>query len=156
MTTMSWAALVASTALLGLGATACGAEADTDAGTDAGKAADAATGTEQVAPEADAGDPQRYCALTRQLEDAGRRAFADLGRDATRAEYVAAERAFVRGNSATLGMLAPALPPELRDEVQVFLTGVRQRSGLVEPGTVTPREASEAERALRGYEREHC
>jgi len=40
--------------------------------------------------------------------------------------------------------------------MEVFVTGMRQRGGLVAPGTVTPREASAAERAVLGYEREHC
>jgi len=140
--------------LLGLGVVACGTDrAATEAVSDTGPTA---TNRSAGAPSPDAGDPGRYCALTRQLEASGRTVFADLGHDATPAEYADAERTFVRANEDRLTALVGTLPAGLRDEMEVFVTGMRQRGGLVAPGTVTPREASAAERAVLGYEREHC
>lgn len=100
-------------------------------------------------------DPQAYCDITRQLEDAGEEAFADLDRDSTDAEYEAAERSFVVDNEVLLDELVAAAPSELTDEVETLLTAMRQRGGLEDSG-VTQREASQAEEQILAWEKKNC
>lgn len=107
----------------------------------------------QAAPD---GDPDRYCRLVNQLETRGQKAFAGLGRDAAPADYRRAERRFVQANSELLDSLEPAVPEQLRDDIRTFVTAMRQRGGLEQAGTVTQRDASQAERALLEYERGAC
>lgn len=124
---------------------------DTAATSDSATNSDAATTT---GPST--GDPARYCRLTEQLEASGQTVFADLGRDATAADYQSAERRFALDNRTTLRALEAAVPDQLRDDVRSFVTAMRQRGGLEPGGTVTQAEASAAERAIRAFERRAC
>ncbi len=141
----------ASAGVLLLLATACTADSEQSPSTRAREQAPPGTTAAN-----DTGEPQRVCELTRRLERAGRDVFSKLGRDATRAEYQAAEREFVLDNAATLHDLVDAFPSDIAPQAELFITAMRQRAGLVPAGTVRPSEASAAERRIRAYEREHC
>lgn len=106
-------------------------------------------------PTSDAYDPQPYCDATRRLEAAGEKAFSGLGRDASPADYQAAERSFVLDNAELLDELVAAAPPDLTADVETLLTAMRQRGGL-EDGGVTQREASQAEKRILAFEKRHC
>jgi hypothetical protein len=100
-------------------------------------------------------DPQPYCQTTRRLEKAGEQAFAGLGRNATTADYEAAERRFVLDNADLLDELVATAPPALIDDVETFLAAMRQRGGLEDSG-VTQREATKAENKILAFEEQHC
>jgi hypothetical protein len=100
-------------------------------------------------------DAQPYCKLTRRLEAAGEDAFSGLGRDATAAQYEAAERNFVLDNQDLLGGLVDAAPAHLTDEIETFLSAMRQRGGLVEH-RVSQSAAAAAEKGILSFERRHC
>lgn len=100
-------------------------------------------------------DAEPYCELTRRLESAGEKTFADLGRNATPAQYRSAERSFVLDNENLLAGLVDAAPTHLTDEVETLLTAMRQRSGLEDSG-VSQSEASDAEKRILDFEKRHC
>ncbi len=141
--------LMAGLVSMGMG---CGAQAEPSAPQAAPETQSLVTPTEPP----DTGDPDRYCSLVEQLESAGRQAFAELGRDATPADYRRVERRFVLDNAERLRQLAPSLPEQLRDDARTFLTAMRQRGGLEPAGTVSQAAASTAERELREFERRAC
>jgi len=146
------AACVLVAGLVLAGSAACG-------GTDAKPAPEdqpVATPRPSATSELEEGDPARYCALTRQLEAQGHKAFAGLGHDATAAEYRQAERRFLTDNAAALRQLESSLPESLRDEMRTFLAGMRERAGLPVVDLVTQREVSSAEKALRDFEKREC
>ncbi len=109
---------------------------------------------EATAPTSEPYDPQPYCETTRRLEKAGERAFVHLERDATHAQYKAAERSFILDNADLLDELVAAAPPDLTEDVETFLAAMRQRGGLEDVG-VTQREASIAEERILAFEKEH-
>ncbi|MGH3361120.1 MAG: hypothetical protein ACRDOM_01555 [Nocardioides sp.] len=115
----------------------------------AGESADASSRT------AGQYDAKPYCELTEQLEAAGEEAFSDLGRNATAAQFRAAERSFVLDNQDLLGSLTGAAPAHLADEIETFLSGMRQRGGLEDSG-VSQREATDAEKRILTFEKSHC
>lgn len=100
-------------------------------------------------------DAAAYCELTRRLEAAGEKAFADLGRNATPAQYQAVERGFVLDNQDLLDGLVDAAPGHLGDEVDTLLSAMRQRGGLEHSG-VSQREASTAEKRILAFEKRQC
>lgn len=110
---------------------------------------------EAAPPTQDAYDPKPYCRITQRLETAGEKAFGDLGRDATAADFKAAERSFVLDNAELLDELIAAAPSDLTDDVETFVTAMRQRGGL-EDGGVTQRDASQAEKRILAFEKRHC
>lgn len=100
-------------------------------------------------------DAEPYCELTRRLEAAGAKAFADLGRNATPAQYRAAERSFVLDNQDLLDGLAGAAPAYLAEEIETLLAAMRQRGGLEDSG-VSQREATDAEKRILSFEKRQC
>lgn len=107
------------------------------------------------APISEQYDPEPYCDLTRQLEKAGQKAFSTLDRNATNADYEAAERNFVLDNNDLLDELLTAAPPDLSHDVETILAAMRQRGGLEDSG-VTEREANQADQRVRAWEKKHC
>ena len=103
-----------------------------------------------------AGDVERYCTLTKELDAAGEEIFSELGEDASPQQFQAAERRFVERHSGDLDELRLAAPAALRPDVEKLIAGIRQRAGL-EPATeVGEREASAAEERIQAFEEREC
>lgn len=100
-------------------------------------------------------DPQLFCSTTLELERAGEKNFSSLDRNSTEEEYEAAERTFVLDNAELLDTFVSAAPTDLADEIDTFLTAMRQRAGLADE-SVTQREATRAEKAILAFENQHC
>ena len=100
-----------------------------------------------------AGDAERYCALSREMDAAGTKFFARLERkeNATAEDYEAAERRFVERFAPQFDAIETAAPAEIRDDVAILLAGQRQRAGL--GGSV---DAGAAEKRVQAYEKRHC
>ena len=106
-----------------------------------------------------AGDVERYCALTREMDAAGTKFFSHLERkqgkeQPTAADYEAAERAFVERFAPQFEAIEQASPAEIRNDVEILLAGQRQRAGL--GGSIDQTQVSAAERRVLRYERRHC
>ncbi len=101
-------------------------------------------------------DPDRYCALTRELDASGEAFFADLGRDATPKEFEAAERRFVEQSGAKLDALRQAAPQRIAADVEKLLAGMHKRAGLKPAIAVTEAQSSAAEARIRAYEKRNC
>jgi hypothetical protein len=103
-----------------------------------------------------AGDAERYCALSREMDAAGTKFFARLERkeNATAEDYEAAERRFVERFAPQFDAIETAAPAEIRDDVAILLAGQRQRAGL--GGSVDEAEAGAAEKRVQAYEKRHC
>jgi hypothetical protein len=103
-----------------------------------------------------AGDAERYCALSRELDAAGTKFFARLERkeNATAEDYKTAERRFVERFAPQFEAIETAAPAEVRDDVAILLAGQRQRAGL--GGSVDEAEAGAAEKRVQAYEKRHC
>lgn len=120
---------------------------------------DTASTTARATTTPTAGDPERYCALTREMDAAGTKFFARLERkqgkrEPTAKDYEAAERAFVERFAPQFAAIEEAAPVEIRRDVEILLAGQRQRAGL--GGSVDQAEAGRAERRVLRYERRHC
>ena len=116
---------------------------------------DAAAGS-STATVAAAADPDRYCALTRELDAEGEQFFAGLGEDATPEEYEAAERRFITRFAGKLEELEQAAPQELERDVGTLLAGQRQRAGLPTATKVEESEGAAAETRIRAWEKRNC
>ena len=70
-------------------------------------------------------DVDRYCELTKQLDEAGSEAFRELEQDpkATEKDFEEAEADFVRQHQAELDELAEVAPEEIQDDVPVLVAG---------------------------------
>jgi hypothetical protein len=103
-----------------------------------------------------AGDTERYCALTREMDAAGSRFFARLERkeNATAADFEAAERRFVERFAPQFEEIQQVAPAEIRADVETLLAGQRARAGLGR--SVSEAEAGAAERRVQRYERRNC
>src|SRR5688572_3492808 len=103
-----------------------------------------------------AGDAERYCALSREMDAAGTKFFARLERkeNATAEDYEAAERRFVERFAPQFDAIETAAPAEIRDDVAILLAGQRQRAGL--GGSVDEADAGAAEKRVQAYEKRHC
>lgn len=118
-----------------------------------------ACGSEDAPPQTSAketGDPERYCALTREMDAAGSKFFARVERkeNPTAADFEAAERRFVRRFAPQFEEIERAAPAEIRDDVPIQLASQRARAGL--SGAVDEAEASVAEERIQRYERREC
>ncbi len=134
-------------------ATACADDSSSSRGTATANQSPAAAEATALTPEEY--DPQPYCQATRRLEKAGEQAFAGLGRNATPADYEAAERSFILDNADLLEELVATAPADLTDDVETFLAAMRQRGGLEDSG-VTQRQATKAENELLAFEEQRC
>lgn len=134
-------------------ATACAVDSSSSGSTATGNRSPAAA--EATASTSEEYDPQPYCQTTRRLEKAGEQAFAGLGRNATAADYQAAERSFILDNADLLDELVATAPADLTDDVETFLAAMRQRGGLEDSG-VTQRVATKAENKILAFEEQHC
>ena len=117
---------------------------------------DTATTASQATATPVAGDAERYCALTREMDAAGTKFFARVERkeNATANDFEAAERRFVERFAPQFEAIEEAAPAEIRADVEILLAGQRQRAGL--GGSVDQAEASAAERRVLRYERREC
>jgi hypothetical protein len=134
-------------AVLTLALAACGDD-DEDAG--------GAGGSTATATVAAAGDPDRYCALTRELDAEGEQFFASLGRDATPAQYEAAERRFITRFAGELEEVEQAAPQEIKRDVGTLLAGQRERAGLPTATKVEESEGDAAETRIQAWEKRNC
>ena len=103
-----------------------------------------------------AGDAERYCALSREMDAAGTKFFARLERkeNATAEDYEAAERRFVERFAPQFEAIEQAAPSEIRSDIEILLAGQRQRAGL--GGSVDEAEAGAAEKRVQAYDKRHC
>ena len=99
---------------------------------------------------------QRYCQKVAQFDAAGEEFFAGLGEDSTPEEFEAAERRFVERYDDELEALRATAPPEVRDDVQKILIGMRQRAGLETPVELSEAEADAADERVRAFEERAC
>ena len=111
---------------------------------------------DRPAAAATAPDPERYCALTRRLDADGEKFFAGLGRDATPADYEAAERRFIEQSGTQLAELQRVAPAQIAADVRKLLAGMRQRAGLKPAIEVSEAQASAAEQRITAYEKRAC
>jgi hypothetical protein len=132
--------------VLTLALAACG---DDDEATSSGSS----TATATVAAAA---DPERYCALARELDAEGEQFFAGLGRDAKPEEYEAAERRFITRFAGKLEEVEQAAPQEIQRDVGTLLAGQRQRAGLPTATKVEESEDAAAETRIRAWEKRNC
>ena len=114
------------------------------------------TAGSQTSTAAAAADPDRYCALTRELDAEGEQFFAGLGEDATPEEYEAAERRFITRFAGKLEELEQAAPQEIKRDVGTLLRGQRERAGLPAATKVGESEGATAETRIRAWEKRNC
>jgi hypothetical protein len=102
-----------------------------------------------------AGNPARYCQLSKELDRAGQTFFAQLEKqNANAREFAAAERQFVKEHQADLEKIEGSAPQELGQEVSKLLAGTRARAGI---GPSVPEdELAAAERRVQAYEKANC
>ena len=112
--------------------------------------------SDKKAVTAAAGDVKRYCALTRELDAAGEKFFAELGEDARPEEFEAAERRFIERSAGELQELERVVPRETRADVRKVLAAMRERAGLETAVDLDRAEASAAEKRVRAYEKRSC
>ncbi len=138
--------------------TACSDDPSGNAAVERNTAVERSTSVEPVEttdPVPQLGNPDRYCRITQRLGAAGEKAFGGLGRDASPADYEAAERAFVLNNAALLDALISAAPATLTPHVDTMLNSMRERGGL--PVAHVPNDdAANAEKHVHAFERKHC
>ncbi len=132
-------------ALAALALVACGDDSDEGAASE--------TTTATVAA---AGDVDRYCALTRELDAEGEKFFAGLGEDASPTQYEAAERRFIEAHSADLDELGRVAPAAIGSDVQKMFAGMRERAGLRPAIAVSEAQASAAEERIQAFEKQRC
>lgn len=109
-----------------------------------------------TATVAAAADPDRYCALTRELDTEGEQFFAGLGEDAKPEEYEAAEQRFITRFAGKLEELEQAAPQEIKRDVGTLLAGQRERAGLPTATKVEESEGAAAETRIRAWENRNC
>jgi hypothetical protein len=102
-------------------------------------------------------DIDRFCELTKQLDQAGTEAFEELEQDpeATREDFEQAEAEFLQEHEAELDEIQQVAPEEIQNEIQVVIAGTRGRAGL-EENPPEQQEERAAEEAIRQFERENC
>jgi hypothetical protein len=102
-------------------------------------------------------DIARYCEITQQLDEAGTEEFEELEQDpdATREDFEAAERRLYEENEDLIAEGQRVAPPEIQDELEILVAGLRSRAGL---GDEAPdrADARAAERAIEKFEKENC
>lgn len=106
--------------------------------------------------EAAGADLGRYCALTKELDEAGTEAFRELEQDpeAKEEDFRAVEREFVEGHEQQLQEIAATAPAEIKEDIGVLLASLRGRAGL---GPEVPEsESGPAEQRVKTFEEENC
>lgn len=122
--------------LLALGLSACG-------GDDGG---DAAAGP----------DPERYCELVAELQEAGGKAFDEVqaDKDATEQDFASASKEFTEDSEEAFEEMVEVAPKEIKEDVEILIASIRGQSGLGEE--VPKDEATAAEERIRAWEEENC
>lgn len=127
---------------LGVALPACGDDDDDGGGGDGGEPAVADLG--------------RYCALSKELDEAGTEAFRELEQDpeAKEEDFEAVEREFVEAHEQQLEEIVAVAPAEIKDDIGVLLSSIRGRAGL---GPEVPEsESNPAEERVTAFEEENC
>ena len=101
-------------------------------------------------------DPERYCALTRQLDAEGEKFFAGLGEDATPEQYEAAEAKAMKAAQPKLDELRRVAPREIASDVDKLLAAMQERAGMKPAIAVSAAESSAAEARIKAYEKRNC
>jgi hypothetical protein len=98
---------------------------------------------------------ERYCELSRELDEAGSEKFEALESDpnATRADFEAAERELYEENETRIEEAQEVAPEEISDDVAVLVQALRARAGL---GGEVPAGAGDADRRVQEFEAENC
>lgn len=114
------------------------------------------TSKAQTTTTAAAGDVNRYCALTRQLDAEGEQFFTDLDEDSSPSEFQAAERRMVEHSADELDELQRVAPGQIKSDVRKVVAALHERAGLQPQITVSEAEASAAEKRVMAYEKRNC
>lgn len=114
------------------------------------------TSKAQTTTTAAAGDVNRYCALTRQLDAEGEQFFTDLDEDSSRSDFQAAERRMAEHFTDELNELQRVAPRQIKSDVRKVLAALHVRAGLQPQITVSEADASAAEKRVLAYEKRHC
>ena len=138
-------------ATLSLTLLAAGCGDDDDEETSGGR-----TDEVQQEQDAQAGDVQRYCELSRELDRTGAQFFKRIEQDetATAKDYEAAERRFVRDHGADLDELGRVAPEAIRDDFRTVIASQRGRAGLGPP--VSEKKSGPAEERVQKFEKRSC
>ena len=101
-------------------------------------------------------DPERYCELVAELEEAGGKAFDEVeaDKDATEEDYAAASKQFTEDSEDSFDELIEVAPEEIKEDAEILVRSIRGQSGLGED--VPKEEAVAAEDRLRSWEEENC
>jgi hypothetical protein len=102
-----------------------------------------------------AGDVQRYCGLSRELDRAGEQLFKPLEREnASAKEFETAEKKFVQGHEADLNELQRVAPESIRNDAKMLVAARRAQAGLGPP--VNEAKAGAAEERVQRFEKRNC
>lgn len=106
--------------------------------------------------EEDAGDVERYCEVSRELDEAGTDHFEALEADetATEDDFAEAERQFVEDNEEEIDELIESAPEEIRGDVETFVEAMRSGELSAEGGP--PEDAVAAEEDIVAFEEANC
>jgi hypothetical protein len=117
----------------------------------------AACGDGDEDTNASTGDVTRYCEIARELDRAGAEQFEELEQDpeATRADFEAAEARLYEENEDLIAEGQQVAPPEIQEDLDTLVTGLRARAGLTDQAP-DPAELSSAERAVGRFEKDNC
>jgi hypothetical protein len=102
-------------------------------------------------------DVARFCEINQELNEAGTEHFEELEQDpeATREDFEAAERSFYEENEDLIAEGQRVAPPEIQDELEFLVAGLRFRAGLTDEKP-DPAEVRAAERTINEFEKENC
>ena len=98
---------------------------------------------------------ERYCELTRELDQAGGKVFEELEKDpdATPKDFQAAERQLVEDNEESLDELQEVAPVAIKDDVASLVHALNARAGLE---AKVPQDADAAETRITKFEKQNC
>ena len=115
-----------------------------------------ACGDDDGAGSAVGPDPERYCELVEELEEAGGKAFdaVQADKDATEEDFAAASKEFAADSEEAFDELIEVAPEEIEEDVEVLVASIRGQAGLGED--VPKEEAVAAEDRIRSWEEENC
>ena len=115
-----------------------------------------ACGDDDRAGSAAGPDPERYCELVEELEEAGGKAFdaVQADKDATEEDFAAASKEFTEDSEEAFDELIEVAPEEIKEDVEILVASIRGQSGYGED--VPQEEATAAEDRIRSWEEENC
>lgn len=105
-------------------------------------------------PAAAAGDVERYCELTAQLDRAGEEAFKGLSEESAESDLRAAIRRLLDDNRDAIDEIQQVAPPEIREDVATFVEGQEQAAEVGEKAFT--QEVQDAEKRITAFEKREC